>query len=193
MTYKRSIDVQPSADAYFFLGLTLFDEGRRRESADAYAAAADLDPLHWEAFSNLGSLLHDMRDLPSATVALSSAIALLEDRTTEPTNAPSNPQPLLSQLHYILGTCLVAAPSTSSKTCMAGSSTLPCSQLAQHSFSKSLHYDPTNTLADHMLASLTADATVTRASNEYVEKLFDSYAGSFEHSLTVDLNYTGYR
>jgi len=192
MTYKRSIDVQPSADAYFFLGLTLFDEGRRRESADAYAAAADLDPLHWEAFSNLGSVLHDMRDLPSATVALSSAIALLEDRTTEPTNAPYDPAPILSQLHYILGTCLVASPDADSKTCTVDSRSLPCSQLAKHSFSRSLDYDASNTMSSHMLASLTADATVTRASNEYVEALFDSYADSFEHSLTVDLKYTGY-
>ena len=193
LSYKRSVDILPTSDAYFFLGLTLQDEGRQREAADAYSAAADLDPLHWESLSNLGSILHDMRDFSSATVALSNAISLLEDRSTEPMNAPHDPFPILSQLHYILGTCLVASPDSDSRICAKESQSLPCSQLAQHSFSKSLDYDPSNTLSSHMLATLTADATVVRASNEYVEALFDSYAGSFEHSLTVDLKYTGYR
>ncbi len=192
LSYKRALSIDPTADTYFYLGQVLQDSSRLREAADAYAAAAELDPLHWEALANLGGVLLDLRDVSSSTVALSSAIALLEDRSTEPTNAPFDPFPMLSRLHYLLGTALTSSPDSSDRTCISASRELPCDQLAQSSFSQSLKYDPSNTLSKHMLASLTADATMTRASNDYVTALFDDYAPTFEASLTVDLRYTGY-
>jgi predicted TPR repeat methyltransferase len=48
--------------------------------------------------------------------------------------------------------------------------------MATHAFSLAVQYDPENESAKHMLASITADATMTRASNDYVKNLFDEYA-----------------
>ncbi len=43
-----------------------------------------------------------------------------------------------------------------------------------------------------MFATVTADATMTRASNVYVKSLFDDYAHNFEHSLVDELGYNGF-
>lgn len=67
-----------------------------------------------------------------------------------------------------------------------------CKELATHAFSLSVEYDRSNEAAKHMLATLTADSTVERASNEYVKSLFDDYAQNFEHSLVQELGYTGF-
>jgi len=64
--------------------------------------------------------------------------------------------------------------------------------MAAHAFSQAVEYDGGNEYAKHMLASLTADATMKKASNEYVKNLFDDYAQNFESSLVKDLGYDGY-
>jgi predicted TPR repeat methyltransferase len=48
--------------------------------------------------------------------------------------------------------------------------------MAANAFSLAMQYDPDNESAKHMLATVTADATMKRASNVYVKSLFDDYA-----------------
>ncbi|MGK3741742.1 MAG: putative TPR repeat methyltransferase [Bacillariaceae sp.] len=48
--------------------------------------------------------------------------------------------------------------------------------MANHAYSLAVQYDSDNESAKHMLATLTADATMKRASNKYVKDLFDYYA-----------------
>jgi len=64
--------------------------------------------------------------------------------------------------------------------------------MAAHAFSKAVEFDSNNLQAKHMLASITADATMKRADNSYVKDLFDQYAQNFEHSLVEELGYDGY-
>ena len=102
--YRKAIDVnEENVDAHYFLGLTLQDMGRNREAADAYASAASLDRMHWESMSNLGAVLLDLFDYSSSVAAFSEAIGILEQREVEPTNAPYDPFPILSQLYYRRG------------------------------------------------------------------------------------------
>ena len=53
---------------------------------------------------------------------------------------------------------------------------VPCSELAANAFSLALKYDPGNESAQHMLATVTADYTMKRASNKYIKQLFEDYA-----------------
>ena len=53
---------------------------------------------------------------------------------------------------------------------------VPCSEMAANAFSQAVELDPDNDTAKHMLATVTADATMSRASNAYVTKLFEDYA-----------------
>jgi predicted TPR repeat methyltransferase len=68
-----------------------------------------------------------------------------------------------------------------------------CQELAANAFSTAVDMDSNNEGAKHMLASVTADATMKRASNSYVEELFEGYAENFEHSLVEDLKYDGFQ
>jgi tetratricopeptide (TPR) repeat protein len=201
--YRKAIDVDgENVDAHYFLGLTLQDMGRNREAADTYAVAASLDRMHWESMSNLGAVLLDLTDYSGSVAAFSEAIGTLEQREVEPTNAPYDPFPILSQLYYRRGMALSGGSSGGNRggVCVVqaqsddpGGKDVDCGEMAKFSFSKAVSYDEGNEAAKHMLAALTADATMKRASNSYVKGLFDEYAGNFEHSLVVDLGYKGFQ
>jgi len=198
--YRKALDIQEDyVEAYYYLGLTLQDMDRNREAADAYAGAASRDEMHWESLSNLGAVLLDLSDYSGATAAFSEAIALLEQREVEPTNAPYDPFPILSQLHYRRGMALSGGTGGAREgVCMVrgddndGGTDIDCGEMAKYSFSAAVRYDDKNEAAKHMLAALTADATVKKASNNYVKGLFDEYARNFEKSLVEDLGYHGF-
>ena len=63
---------------------------------------------------------------------------------------------------------------------------IPCTEMAANAFNYALRLDPDNEGAKHMLASVTADATMKRASNEYVKELFEDYAGKYVLCLRKD-------
>jgi predicted TPR repeat methyltransferase len=207
-----------AAQASFYLGMMFQDsaselasaskkgEGSRgavREAIDAYAYALELDPLHWSAAANLGSLYHDvLLDYDKALEAYNHAYSILTSRSNEPTDPPPEPRFVLSQLQYRIGLCLSNDPSRKCQVVADGaadgagrdtpSEPSDCGELAANAFATAVEYDPGNEAAKHMLATLTADATVKRASNEYVTTLFDEYARNFEHSLVNELGYNGY-
>jgi predicted TPR repeat methyltransferase len=169
------------------------------EAIDAYRYAFHLDPLHWSAMANLGSLYHDLlMDHDRALDAYNAAYEVLTG-SVEPTDPLPEPRPILSQLQYRVGLCLshdpkrrcrVVAPEGGAATPSLTSA--DCKELAAHAFALAIEYDDNNVSAKHMLATLTADATMKRASNEYVTHLFDEYAANFEHSLVAELGYNGY-
>jgi len=154
--------------------------------------------MHWAAAANLGAVLHDqVADHTAAIQAYNKAYTILtsaDKRQQQPTDPPEDPNPILSQLQYRIGLC-IAHDATKRKCVLEDDPDLTprdCNELATHAFDLAVKYDPTNEAARHMLATMTADATVKRASNAYVKTLFDDYAGNFEHSLVEELGYTGY-
>ena len=194
-----------AAQAAFFLGMVYQDaENKNREALASYDYAVELDPLHWASLANAASVYHDrLRRYDEALKFYNQAYALLTDTTTAPTDPPEEPRFILSQLQYRMGLCISsvgqAGPTSSGgddtstkKMCVVGTERQDCTALATHAFSLAIEYDPDNEAARHMLASLTADATMQRASNTYVTQLFDEYASNFEHSLVNELQYTGY-
>jgi len=183
-----------TAQAAFFLGLTFEDINNWNFAVESYVYAHELDPGHWASLGNMGAILHDRLKRPAeALTAYRDAFELLtasDDRKV--TDRPSEPRYVLSQLQYRIGMALVS--NESQKCAMDGdvTKTVSCAEHAAHAFSLALEYDDGNDVARHMLAGVTADATVERASQKYVTELFDSYAENFEHSLVAELKYTGY-
>lgn len=221
-----------------------------QEALNVYTMAYTLDPNHWSAVANIGSLLNDYRDpqdselnprsdstttttttttstmdailmnmnSPFATALLQSshskrmekalmaynrAFQILTQTTEEPTDYPNDPNFILSELQHRIGVILTNAPE--SRTCAilsdkeddntttdGSENVVSCKEMATHAFSLAVEYDHTNEPARHMLAAVTADATVKRASNQYVTELFEQYAKNFEHSLVDELGYNGY-
>lgn len=202
--YKKNIgeivdnSVKAEADmiasqAAFFLGIVYQDLGQAKDAVDSYSFANALDPLHWAALANLGSVLHD--DLANHSAALDAynkAFALLTDVDVQPTDPPPEPRYILSQLQYRIGLCITHDANRKCALQDNPDAEIDCKEFAAHAFSLAVEYDPENESAKHMLATITADASVERASNTYVKSLFDDYARNFEHSLVEELGYTGY-
>jgi predicted TPR repeat methyltransferase/Tfp pilus assembly protein PilF len=182
-----------AAQAAFFIGMVYQDMGQPRDAAEAYEYANTLDPLHWASVANLGSVLHDeLRKHREAVVAYNKAYNILTDMEHEPTDPPPESHFILSQLQYRIGLCISHDLTQKCKLQDNPDSELTCKELATHAFALAVEFDPDNDSAKHMLATITADATVKRASNTYVKSLFDNYAQNFEHSLVQELGYTGY-
>jgi predicted TPR repeat methyltransferase len=205
---RRECD-ELAAHASFFVGMVYQDLNEAREAIDAYEYALSLNPRHWSSAANLGSVYHDdLQNFRKALHAYQVAYDILTSTAGDATDPPPEPRFILSQLQYRMGLCLTH--SGEQKCAMQDTveddpnnnnnknknktliKVVDCNEMAAHAFSLALEYDAENDSARHMLASVTADATVKRASNTYVKSLFDEYAVNFEHSLVQELLYTGY-
>jgi tetratricopeptide (TPR) repeat protein len=166
-----------AAQTSFFLGLSHQEIGNSQKAVDAYAYANTLDPFHWASLANLGSVLHDNLKEPADALAVyNKAFHILTQTEVEPTDVPEDPKLILSQLQYRIGLCITY--SENQKCVMQDDPTkeVACTEMAANAFSQAIELDPENEIAKHMLATVTADASMSRASNAYVTKLFEDYA-----------------
>jgi len=189
---KEATDI--AAQASFFLGMTLQELEQNQKAADAYAFANTLDPNHWSSLANLGSVLQDHLNQPAeAMTVYYKAYDILSLSEVEPTDPPENPKQILSQLQYRIGLAINFAEEQKCVMREDPDNEVPCSEMAANAFNTAVTLDPNNEEAKHMLASVTTDATMSRASNTYVTELFERYAENFEHSLVEELGYDGFQ
>lgn len=161
----------------FFLGMELQDGDQTEKAVEAYGHAVSLDANHWSALANLGSVLHDkLLNYDEALTAYNKAYEILTGEGSEPTDPPEEPRFILSQLQYRIGLCLSHSMDRKCALTDDPDKEVSCQEMAAHAFSLAVKYDPENESAKHMLATITADATMKRASNAYVKNLFDDYA-----------------
>ena len=174
-TKKFATDI--ASQATFFLGMVYQDLKNPQKAAEAYGYAVVLDPNHWGALANLGSVFHDeLRLHDEALQAYNKAYMLLTQPDIDPTDPPAEPRFILSQLQYRIGLCLSHDLNRKCALEDDPDTSVSCKEMAAHAFSLAVQYDPENESAKHMLATTTADATMKRASNTYVKNLFDDYA-----------------
>ncbi|KAL3945572.1 MAG: hypothetical protein SGBAC_000312 [Bacillariaceae sp.] len=190
ISYAKDI----ASTASFYMGMVYQDMSEAQKAVDAYGYTYVLDPKHWASMANLASVLHDQLKLhDDALDAYNKAYEILTQTEYEPTDPPTEPKLVLSQLQYRIGLCLSY---NLDRQCALSDDPdmkpVSCKEMATHAFSLAIQFDDRNESAKHMLATITADATMKRASNEYIKNLFDDYAQNFEHSLVEELGYTGY-
>lgn len=204
MEYHDLENIAEAADAY---------EYATQLDPQYWAAHANLGSLLQDhANDNMLATIHgvNMNIPPSeqrgvflrkALAAYNEAYLILTSNSKEPTDPPEDVLTVVSDLQYRIGLllqdtqqkCAVPASSLSSSSDDAEPpKEVDCKEMATHSFALAVKYDPSNEAAKHMLASITADSTIERASNSYIKELFDSYATNFEQSLVQELNYSGY-
>lgn len=138
-----------------------------------------------------GSVFQDhLKNYDEALQAYNMAHEILTEHDN-PTDPPAEPRFIISQLQYRMGLCLHVDPE---RRCVSTTTQkeVSCREMATHAFKMAVDLDPSNLYAKHMLATITADATMKKADNEYVKSLFDDYAQNFEHSLVEELGYDGY-
>ena len=111
-----------------------------------------------------------------ALAAYHKAYDILTQSEQEPTDAPAHPEYILAELQYRIGYILMENPARKCAMTDQPEKEVSCKELASHALSLALQYQPDHESAKHMLATLTTDATMKRASNKYVKSLFDDYA-----------------
>jgi predicted TPR repeat methyltransferase len=154
VAYKRAIALDPAhANAYSNLGVLLRATEKPVEAEEAYRTAIRLNPNHIDAHNNLGILLNSLRRTEEAVACFCRAIVL----------RPKDPEArrLLALAHCTLGEV----------------------DEAIRIFEQWLEDEPGDPLATHMLAACTGRGVPARASDPYVENVFDRFAASFESKL----------
>jgi predicted TPR repeat methyltransferase len=153
--FRKAIELQPAhAQAHNNLGVLLRVLGRHEEAEAAYRAAIDVNPAYADAYHNLAVLLDLMDRTPEAAMAHFKELTL----------RPGDPN---AWRHLALAYCLYGDREKAVELCREWLARCP--------------HDPQ---ALHTLAACSGCDVPPRASDAYVEQVFDSFAESFEAKLT---------
>ena len=143
-SFKREV-TDVAAQASFFLGMVYQDMGQYHDSVDAYSQANILDPYHWASVANLAAVYHDnLAEHRMALDAYNKAYEILTKQDVEPTDPPTEPRFILSQLQYRIGLCI--SHDLNAKCALEENPDKPlsCKELATNAFAQALEYDPSN-------------------------------------------------
>jgi predicted TPR repeat methyltransferase len=152
--YQRAIELDPGlAIAYQNLGTVLKRSGRLEQAVAAYDWAIAIDPDNADAHYNRGTALRRSARFEEARVAFHRALALRRDHVAAASS--------LGRVLYRLGRI----------------------REAQQVFRQWLEHDPDNPIARHMLAACRGHEMPERASDEFVETLFDNCAADYDENL----------
>ncbi|GJD49561.1 Trans-aconitate 2-methyltransferase [Methylobacterium crusticola] len=152
--YEMAIVLEPGhIDARNNLGVVLRALRRVDEAEAVYREAVDLEPRHREAWDNLGRLLSGRGRIKEAIACHVKALEL------EPANAGTR-------------RFLVAAYAATDEK-----------ERALAILRKWLADEPNSASARHLIAAISGENVPERASDRYVEDLFNGFAASFDHKL----------
>lgn len=157
--YEEAVRLGPDrADIYNNLGVLRREQNRPQESEAAYRRAIELDPRYIDAHTNLGGLLQALLRSEEALEALCKALVL------KPRHGRA--RQALGMAYYMLGRFEDAA----------------------QVYRDWLKDEPGSPEARHHLAACSGEAVPARATDAYVESVFDGFADSFDAKLAM-LNY----
>jgi predicted TPR repeat methyltransferase len=158
--YQRAVQLQPSNAAWLFnFGCGLREAGRMEESAQAFQRAVQFDPNNARAWDGLSHVQLELRQFEEALENGMRAIEL---------------QPNLVDAHLHTGAAFQALQRT---------------EEAADQYRHALSIDPGNVTASYFLAIMGVNKAPDKSPAEYVTKLFDNYAETFDDSLVNKLEY----
>jgi predicted TPR repeat methyltransferase len=154
--FRQAIALDPGhVNAYNNLGVLLRARGEIAEAEAAYRTAIEIDPAHQDVHQNLGILLYGQRRMREAVACFCKVITL------DPTHAQA--LRLLAMAHCVIGEFDKAVAI--------------CERWVRE--------QPADPLAVHTLAACSGRDVPSRASDAYIETVFDSFAASFDAKLTL--------
>lgn len=152
--YRQAIALKPAhANAHGNLGVLLRARGDNEGAEAEYRHAIELNPQHADAYHNLAVLLGATGRAAEAVSCYCRALTL----------KPHYPE---ARRALALAYCVIGQPERAIQVC-----------------EEWLKDEPTSPIAAHTLASCSGRNVPPRASDEYVQKVFDSFANSFEAKL----------
>ena len=175
-------------EAYNRLGMLHQACQRHGEAVAAFAKALELQPDYPEAYNNLGFLLSEGRKFPQAELALRKALDLSPGFVEARYNlgVVLEEQGRIDDAMAAYRQVLDADPRFGLAYDNLGRLLSACQRPEEAAavYRRWLEVDPQNPVATHMLAARTGEQVPGRASERYVEKLFDAFAPGFERTLT---------
>ena len=186
---------QPNdVDALHYLGVLRMRQGRRDEAIDFVKRALKLAPRNADAWNNLGNMLLAGNDEKAAEFAYTSA---------------TNQKPDYAEAWYNLGNllrrqrrrdqavkCYRRVLELNPKFAGAYENIallflrIGRPDLTADVYRRWLAVEPDNPIARHMAAAYSNEKAPTRAEDEYVAKIFDRFADTFDEAL-ANLDYVG--
>jgi predicted TPR repeat methyltransferase len=188
MLIEKSLALQPDrADCYNNLGIILQSSGKLERAIEAYERAIALDPSHANAYSNLGVLLRASGKASQAEAAYRRAIRLDSDHIDAYTNLGIllNGLKRTEEAAACFSKVITLRPSHREARRLLALAHCTLGEIGEavNIFKKWLEEEPEDPIALHMLAACTGRDVPARASSEFVERTFDSFASSFESKL----------
>ena len=174
------------------MGNVQIERGQAAEAEASYVRAIALDPARLDALNNLGVLLGRRGDAAGAERLLQRVLELAPDFVDARQNLANHllraGRPLDAVRQCVDG--LVTAPRSTALRRMLGAaySTLGMSEAAADVYRQWLAQEPGDPVALHQLQAIVGEQVPERASDAYVSRVFDSFAGSFDAKLS-DLSY----
>lgn len=177
------------ASALHFLGLLRNQQGRNDESIALMLAALGADPHYVDAWSNLGLVYLEERDLERAEKCSRKAIELAPGFANAWANlaVTLRARGSLEEALHALGRALELNPHMRSAAVTYGHLLYRLDRLPQalEFYRHWLAHSPDDPIPQHMLAALGGAGCPTRASDSYVRSVFDDFADSFDRSLQL--------
>lgn len=186
---KRSIELAPGyAWMWNNLGNVLVESQRTDEALEAYRQCISLDPAAADALSNLGALHCKCGRLALAEQACQRAVALQPDFALAWFNLA---QVLIEEGRIREGLvanskAVVLAPSHQTGRSQVARALVLLGEIGQAAevYREWLADEPDNPLVLHHLAACEGSDRQRRAPDDYIELIFDSFAGSFDAKLS---------
>ena len=180
-------------DAHSNLGKLLHDQGKHAEALECYGRALRLQPQHFDARYNLVSTLLIMRDLANAE-AHARTLAQLQPndpRTWLSLGAVFTQQKRYADAVEALRRATTLNPNHVDAHFNLGLAhrALQDNPSATAALRKTLELDPEHASAAYFLAMLGDAPLPEHSPADYVRKLFDDYADTFEQDLVNNLEY----
>ncbi len=191
---RRAVVAAPQyADAHTNLGNVLKELGRLEEAAAAYRRALELSPHHAPTISNLGATLRALGRLDEAVTAHRRALELAPRSATAHLNL-GNALRETGDLDGAIAAFFAAIEIEPSIGAYQGLGRALYragrSDEAVGVFQSWLRQEPGNPIALHMLAACSGHDVPARASDGYVQRIFDDMAEGYDEHLR-DLGYRG--
>jgi predicted TPR repeat methyltransferase len=174
-------------DAHINLGNLLKESGRAEEAEACFRRALELAPDNAAALNNLGMTVAELGRLEDAESCCRQAIERVPDAAAYRTNLGHilrRRGQLPQALEQYWQALLIDPEHAGNKELLARAlCLLGRNEEAARLLEDCLRQNPNNAVARHHLAACRNEGVPARASDAYVQQVFDGFAGSFEAKL----------